>query len=263
MGLKSTLEGNEPRYCIDSTGRKLYLHRTTDRDVIANKNRYVEEFLQSISIDGSEQFGPGDYISYNMTGEVSEYPYVIKVASIKHSITPVGYDGTHSLGYCESVGITTEDVVSEHIMGRDTYYVSSNRMINVKLVGEQEYVDYRKLDDQKCFEYTLSRYKYKVECCVKKCPSILQLDDVGIRAVTTQLVMAYEDPTEEDIQREIQNCANGLYEGVPAVDPARNVWRLHLYPELKRRATSAGIDPQELVKQLTEYLKEYLDNEEG
>ncbi len=257
MGLRSTLEGNEPRYCIDSMGRKLYLHRVTDRDVIANKNKYIEESLQSISIDGSEQFGAGDYISFDMTGEVPEYPYVVRVASILHSVTPAGTDGVNQLGYCESVEINTEDVVSKRFIGRDVCYVIPNRMINVKRVGEQEYIAYRKLEDQKCLEYDLSTYEYKVKSAVKKYPSIYQLDDAGIKAVTTQLVTSYENPTEEDIQREIQNCIEGLYENIPATDLARNVWRMHLYPLLKSKAIDAGVDPQELVTRLAKYLNSY------
>lgn len=265
MGLRSLLGVKEQTdntpYGITEMDRKVPLRRSFDENKAVDGSKNMTENLPFLSIDGSRQFSRGDYIQFRMDAYYAG-PIVGKVKCIEHRIDVSRVtNGRDFFGYTEIVYIHFEDSLSNVDFGFDMDYVPAWKLKNIEIVDEQAYKEYRNRE-----ENTLQLRKYddvrrrvldrnrqvRKELCL--------LNNAQISAVAEQIVMAYKEPTLEDYDREIENCANGLYENIEGVNPAKVVWQEHLYPVLKAKALQSDIDPQELVKQLTEYLRSYSDN---
>ncbi len=248
------------RYGITENCRVIPLYRKFDEDIAVDGSKCLLEDLPSLSIDGSKPFSIGDYIKFNIDDVTSE-SFVARVKYIKHQIyKSTAYNGKDFLyyGYIEIIDIHFENSLSSLFHGYDMYSMCANRLTNIEVVDEDAYKKYLDWENSLLQEHYLESVRRKVEKRNKEVRRDLNLlNPAQVNAVAKQIVRTYKDPTIEDYDREIENCANGLYGDCEGVNLAKVVWQKHLYPVLRDRAIMSGVDPQELVKQLTEYLKSY------
>ncbi len=266
MGLRSLLgvkeQVDDTPYGITEMDRKVPLYRKLDENKVVDGSKAMTENLPFLSIDGSRQFSRGDYIQFRMDAYYAG-PIVARVKCIEHRIDVAKVtNGRDFFGYNECVLIYFENNLSSIEFGFDTNKVYARKLKNIEIVDKDAYdkfilreaeaADRRIYDDVRRRVADRNR-QVRSELCL--------LNNAQISAIAEQIVMAYKEPTLEDYDREIENCANGLYENIEGVNPAKVVWQEHLYPVLKAKAVQSDIDPQELVKQLTEYLQSYSDND--
>lgn len=248
---------NNVRYGITENCRVVPLFRRFDENMAVDGSKCMLEDLSSLSIDGSKPFTIGDYIKFNISGGTS-VSFIVRVKYIKHQIYKSSTNGEAYFGYTECVGIHFEDELSKVFQGYNLYSIAANRLRDIEVVDEVAYKKYRDWELSRLQECKLKLVRRKVERRNKEVRKELYLlNDAQVNAVAKHIATAYEEPTLEDYDREIENCARGLYGDCDGINLAKVVWQEHLYPVLKAKALQSGIDPQELVKQLTEYLKSY------
>ena len=265
MGLRSILgikeQTDNTPYGVADMDRKIPLYRKFDEGIAVDGSKAMTENLPFLSINGSRQFSRGDYIQFRMDAYYAG-PIVARVKCIEHRIDVASVtNGKQFFGYVECILIYFENNLSSIEYGFDIDKAYARKLKNIEIVDKAAYdkflaqeasiVEHRIYDDVRRRVADRNRQVRK-ELCL--------LNPAQVSAVAEQIVMAYKEPTLEDYDREIENCANGLYEDCEGVNPAKRVWKEHLYPLLKEKALQSEIDPQELVKQLTEYLKSYSDN---